>query len=178
MRTHNFAYLARGPCHDVYFYSFDFSVKPKPKRNVLALVLGVIAFCLCISTVVLILIVLQERDKNEGKFKHDDVIKWKLFCVTGPLCGELNGQRWIPLTKANEAELWWFLWFAHEQTSEQTIETLVIAIAPMMTSLHCHDSLVSCKSYIPTAISNLFLLHCDVSPVEYSVFCECVLTLW
>ena len=31
---------------------------------------------------------------------HDDVIKWKHFRVTGPLCGEFTGQRWIPLTKA------------------------------------------------------------------------------
>ena len=26
--------------------------------------------------------------------------------VTGPLCGELTGQRWFPLTKASDAELW------------------------------------------------------------------------
>ena len=31
-----------------------------------------------------------------------------IFRVTGPLCGD----RWIPCTKANEAELWCFLWFA------------------------------------------------------------------
>ena len=30
---------------------------------------------------------------------HDDVIQWKLFRVTGPLCGEFTGDRWIPLTK-------------------------------------------------------------------------------
>ena len=30
---------------------------------------------------------------------HDDVIKWKLFRITGPLCGELTGHRWIPLTR-------------------------------------------------------------------------------
>ena len=43
---------------------------------------------------------------------HDDVIKWKHFRVTGPLCGEFTGHRWIPLTKASDAELWWFLWSA------------------------------------------------------------------
>ena len=31
------------------------------------------------------------------------------FCVTGPLCGEVTGHRWIPLTKASDAELWCFL---------------------------------------------------------------------
>ena len=33
-----------------------------------------------------------------------------IFRVTGPLCGEFTGQRWIPLTKASDAELWCFLW--------------------------------------------------------------------
>ena len=28
--------------------------------------------------------------------------------VTGPLCGEITGDRWIPLTKASDAELWCF----------------------------------------------------------------------
>ena len=32
-----------------------------------------------------------------------------IFCVTGPLCGEFTGHRWIPLTKASDAELWYFL---------------------------------------------------------------------
>ena len=30
-----------------------------------------------------------------------------IFCVTGLLCGEFTGHRWIPLTKASDAELWW-----------------------------------------------------------------------
>ena len=29
--------------------------------------------------------------------------------VTGPLCGEFTGHRWIPPTKASDAELWCFL---------------------------------------------------------------------
>ena len=32
-----------------------------------------------------------------------------IFRVTGPLCGEFTGTRWIPLTKASDAELWRFL---------------------------------------------------------------------
>ena len=39
---------------------------------------------------------------------HDDVIKWKHFCVTSPLWGETAGHRWIPLTKSSDAELWFF----------------------------------------------------------------------
>ena len=37
-----------------------------------------------------------------------------IFRVTGPLCGEFTGQRWIPRTKASNAELWCFLWSASE----------------------------------------------------------------
>ena len=31
-----------------------------------------------------------------------------IFPVTGPLWGESTGHRWIPLTKASDAELWYF----------------------------------------------------------------------
>ena len=37
-----------------------------------------------------------------------------IFRVTGPLCGEITGHRWIPLTKACNVELWCFLWSAPE----------------------------------------------------------------
>ena len=32
-----------------------------------------------------------------------------IFRVTGHLCGEFTGHRWIPRTKASDAELWYFL---------------------------------------------------------------------
>ena len=35
-----------------------------------------------------------------------------IFRVTGHLCGEFTGPRWIPHTKASDAELWYFLWSA------------------------------------------------------------------
>ena len=37
-----------------------------------------------------------------------------IFSVTGHLCGEFTGPRWIPRTKASDAELWRFLWSASE----------------------------------------------------------------
>ena len=37
-----------------------------------------------------------------------------IFRVTGHLCGELTGPRWIPRTKASDAELWCYLWSAPE----------------------------------------------------------------
>ena len=33
---------------------------------------------------------------------------WNIFRVTGHLCGEFTGPRWIPLTKTSDAELWCF----------------------------------------------------------------------
>ena len=37
-----------------------------------------------------------------------------IFRVTGHLCGEFTGHRWIPRTKASDTELWCFLWSASE----------------------------------------------------------------
>ena len=41
-----------------------------------------------------------------------------IFRVTGPGCGEFTGHRWIPITKASDADLWCFLWSVPEQTIE------------------------------------------------------------
>ena len=38
----------------------------------------------------------------------------KIFRVTGLLCGVFIGHRWIPRTKASDAEQWCFLWSAPE----------------------------------------------------------------
>ena len=48
-------------------------------------------------------------DVGDGSH-HDDVIKWKIFRVTGHLCGEFTGHRWMPCTKASDAELWCFFY--------------------------------------------------------------------
>ena len=37
-----------------------------------------------------------------------------IFRVTGHLCREFTGHRWIPRTKAGDSELWCFLWSAPE----------------------------------------------------------------
>ena len=42
------------------------------------------------------------------------IFLWKHFpryWPEGPLCGEFTGHRWVPRTKASDAELWCFLWF-------------------------------------------------------------------
>ena len=45
---------------------------------------------------------------------HDDVIKWKHFPRYWPFVRGIHRDRWIPHTKAGDAELWCFLWFARE----------------------------------------------------------------
>ena len=37
-----------------------------------------------------------------------------IFRVTGHVCGEFTGPRWIPRTMASDAEFWCFLWSAPE----------------------------------------------------------------
>ena len=54
----------------------------------------------------------RKSHKTYFSKEHDDVIKWNIFRVTGPLCGEFTGHRWIPLTKASDVELSCFLWSA------------------------------------------------------------------
>ena len=104
-----------------------------------------------------------------------------IFCVTGPLCGEFTGHRWIPRTKARGAELWCFLWSAPEQTVEQTIETLVIwdIIALIVTSLQwksphkepvvqrfnilCHYPVIkSIRTNVWTRETKCLCVHCTV----------------
>ena len=60
-----------------------------------------------------------------------------IFRVTGLLCGEFTGDRWIPRTKASDEELWCFLWSAPDPTVEKTMEKPVIwdAFAFIVTSL-------------------------------------------
>ena len=60
------------------------------------------------------------RANNSTRAKRGKTImtSWNgnIFRVTGPLCGEFTGHRWIPLTKATDAEHWCFLWSAPQQT--------------------------------------------------------------
>ena len=47
-------------------------------------------------------------------YAHDDVIKWKHFPRNWPFVRGIHRSRWIPHTKASDAELWCFLWSASE----------------------------------------------------------------
>ena len=89
---------------------------------------------------------------------HGDDIKWTHFRIAGLLRGEFTGHRWIPRTKASEAELWCFLWSAPAPTDEQTMETPVIcdAIVLIMTSLWCHIEMT------PIGVNVCVFVHADV----------------
>ena len=52
------------------------------------------------------------------RIHHDDVIKWKHFPRYWSFVRGIHRFRWIPCTKASDAELWCFLWSAREQTVE------------------------------------------------------------
>ena len=56
--------------------------------------------------------------KHENLFGLDDVIKWKHFPRYWPFVRAIHRTRWIPNTKASDAELWCFLWSASKQTVE------------------------------------------------------------
>ena len=47
----------------------------------------------------------HDQQGDSSLLRHDDVNKWKPFPRYWPLCGEFTGDRWIPLTKASDADL-------------------------------------------------------------------------
>ena len=49
---------------------------------------------------------------------HDDVIKWKHFPRYWPFARRIHRSRWLPRTKASDAELWCILWSAPESMVE------------------------------------------------------------
>ena len=52
------------------------------------------------------------QEWNKYGVAHDDVIKWKHFPRNWPFVWGIHRSRWIPHTKASDAELWCFLWSA------------------------------------------------------------------
>ena len=62
-----------------------------------------------------------------------------IFRVTGLLCGEFAGHRWIPRTKASNAELWCFLWAVPELTDEQIIVNWWFGTPSRSLWRHCNE---------------------------------------
>ena len=61
-------------------------------------------------TAMIFLCVMHMRNTHPVMTSSNGIV----FRITGPLCGEFTGHRWIPLTKASDAALWCFLWSAPE----------------------------------------------------------------
>ena len=60
----------------------------------------------------------KRRNIHEKYLKHDDVIKWRHFPRYWPFVRGIHRSRWIPHTKASDAELCCFLWSVLEQKVE------------------------------------------------------------
>ena len=71
-----------------------------------------------------------------------------IFRVKGPLWGESTGHRWIPLTKASNAELWCFLWSLPVQTVGQAIETPMIWDIIVLTLMSSRHGWIIISTYI------------------------------
>ena len=56
----------------------------------------------------------RARFEYQVRLLHDDVIKWEHFPRYWPFVRGIHRSRWIPHTKASDAELWCFLWSASE----------------------------------------------------------------
>ena len=61
------------------------------------------------------------------------------FSALLALCAGNSRHRWIPHTKASDAELWCFLWSAPEQTIKTTIVTPIIWDAVMLIMTPWHE---------------------------------------
>ena len=73
---------------------------------------------------------------------HDAPSNGNIFRVTGPLWGEFTGHRWIPLKKASDAELWYFLWSAPEQTVSKQSRRWWIDTPLHSSWRHCNVELI------------------------------------
>ena len=80
--------------------------------------IALIVFSLHLGPVIIRYSIPQYRIQHGEENEHDDILKWKHFPRYWPLCGEFTGHRWIPRTKASDAELWCFLWSAALKTVE------------------------------------------------------------
>ena len=87
-----------------------------------------------------------------------------IFRVTGHLCGEFTGHRWIPLTKASDAELWCFRWFVTPSCSLRrhynVFSALVIALNPLFPA----DAVCRLRTWTPLA---QLMARCLTAPRLY-----------
>ena len=101
-----------------------------------------------------------------------------IFHVTGLLCGEFTGPRWIPRTKASVAELWCFLWSASGLVNNREAGDLrryhihydVNLMFPQRFALSWHNCMCIAHYEISFSVSSLGLLSPNVI-VKYISSC-------
>ena len=114
----------------------------------------------------------------------------KKFRVTGPLCGEFTGPRWIPRTKANDVELWYFLWSAPwingwvnnrdagDVKRDRAHHDVIVMREGKLAGIWCDliKYLFSFKFAVENSVANLNYATCRII---YSVFsCHVRVCLW
>ena len=65
-----------------------------------------------------------------------------IFRVTGPLCGEFTGDRWIPRTKASDAELWCFFDLRLNKRLSKESRRQWFETPPRSLWRHCNDNML------------------------------------
>ena len=74
--------------------------------------------------------------------------------VTDSLCGEFTGHRWIPRTKASDAELWCFLWSAPWINGWDAITFIMTSFIVMSLSLFTHTLTLTAVYEVKAWVSN------------------------
>ena len=62
-----------------------------------------------------------------------------IFRVTGLSCGEFTGHRWVPCTKASDAELWFFFLAATKQLYKWYFPSVRLSVCPSVCPSHLFD---------------------------------------
>ena len=90
----------------LYFMFIDINPATNGSMSTLLLLLLVLQFCPATSPLppTSLLLLLSMMTSSYGNISR----------VTGHLCGEFTGPRWIPHTKTSDVELWCFLWSPSE----------------------------------------------------------------
>ena len=88
-----------------------------------------------------------------------------IFRVTGPLWGESTGHRWIPITKASDAELWFFVDLrVNKQLSKQSrrwwLETPLSRYFQPIRAIFDRDIMRAYDNYISEIICHISVMWC------------------
>ena len=106
-----------------------------------------------------------------------------IFSITGPLCGELTSHWWIPPIKANDAELWCFLWSvpwinswvnnreAGDLRCCRSHYDVIVMIIIMQTWIKVFNISNACQVYTVEFLSEVESIRSQLSLVQYKELC-------